>query len=60
VDVDDVVAEGEFGGHTAEGEPGFAAFGFAEDGMFAAGIDELQPVGSVDAERWRGVFGFAA
>jgi hypothetical protein len=37
----------EFGGHAAQREPGFPAFGFADEGVFAAGIDELQPVAAV-------------
>ena len=51
VDVDDVVACGEFGGDAAQRQPCFAALGFAEDGVFAAGVDQSQPVGAGDAER---------
>lgn len=44
VDVDDVVACGEFGGDTAKRQPGFPALGFTDYGVFAAGVDQSQPV----------------
>jgi hypothetical protein len=60
VDVDDVMAVGEFGGHTPEREPGFTALGFPDEGVFAAGVDQLQPVGAVQPKTRLGLCDLAA
>jgi len=50
----------EFGCGAGGRQPAFPRLGFAEDGVFASGVDEPQPVGAGDSERRFGLFNFAA